>query len=146
MVAGSAFSILEHICRTRLMLNFTPLLTLAQSHEDAISDVTLSLRSNGLQVVRSFDLQSACASYPGQLCPHHHEDVCDCQLVVLLIYGEVSQPVSLIAHSNDGVTQIGLEHFPDERPNPFLESRITAVLDAVRPVAARKRAVYAAKH
>ena len=128
------------------MLNFSPLLTLAQNHEDALTGVTLSLQSNGLQVVRSFDLQSACATSPGELCPHHHEDVCDCQLVVLLIYGGVSQPVSLIAHSNDGVTQIGLGQFPNEKPNPLLESRITAVLDAVRPVAARKRAVYAAKH
>jgi len=127
------------------MLNFTPLLTLAQSHEEALSDVTLGLQSNGLQVVRSFDLQSACASYPGQLCPHHHEDVCDCQLVILLIYGGVSQPVSLIAHSNDGVTQIGLGQFPNEKPNPILESRITAVLSASRTVIPRKRVVHAAK-
>ncbi len=127
------------------MLNFTPLLTLAQSHEDALSDVTLSLQSNGLQVVRSFDLQSACASYPGQLCPHHHEDVCDCQLVVLLIYGGVSQPISLIAHSNDGITQIGLGQFPNERPNPILESRVTAVLNAARTVTPRKRTQYAEK-
>ena len=128
------------------MLNFTPLLTLAQSHEEAISDVTLNLRSNGLQVVRSFDLQSACASYPGQLCPHHQEEVCDCQLVVLLIYGGVSQPVSLIAHSNDGITQIGLGQFPDGRPNPLLESRVTEVLNAARTVVPMRRTVHAAKH
>jgi len=128
------------------MLNFTPLLTLAQNHEEALSDVTLSLQSNGLQVVRSFDLQSACASYPGQLCPHHLEDVCDCQLVVLLIYGGVSQPISLIAHSNDGVTQIGLGQFPNEKPNPLLESRITAVLNAAQTIVPRKRTLHAAKH
>ena len=128
------------------MLNFTSLLTLAQSHEDALSDVTLSLRSNGLQVVRSFDLQSACASSPGQFCPHHPGKVCDCQLVVLLIYGGVSRPVSLIAHSNDGVTQIGWGQFPNEKPDPILESRITEVLNSVRTLVPRERTRHAAKH
>lgn len=126
------------------MLNFTPILTLARSHEDAISDVTLGLQSGDLQVVRSFDLRSACAS-PGQLCPHHHEEVCDCQLVVLLVYGGVSQPVSLIAHSNDGITQIGLGRFPSEKSNPILELRIIDVLNNIPHELPRKSPVYA-KH
>jgi hypothetical protein len=110
------------------MFNFTPILTLAQSHEGALLDVTSRLRSDRLKVVRSFDLQSACATSPGQLCPHHREEACDCQLVVLLVYADDGAPVSLIAHSNDGLTQFGLGIFPDEKPNPALESRITNAL------------------
>ncbi len=128
------------------MFNFSPLLTLAQSHEGALTDVTSRLQSNGLKVVRSFDLQSACAAYPGALCPHHGEEVCDCQLVVLLIYGDAAHPVSLIAHSNDGLTQFGLGQFPDEDPNAHLESRICDALYQPHRDVPRRKAAYASKH
>lgn len=130
------------------MFNFTPLVTLAQSHEDAISAVTSRLETNGLKVVRSFDLQSACAfsgDSANQFCPHHPQEVCDCQLVILLVYAGGGQPLTLIAHSNDGLTQMGLGSFPNGQPNPALETRIIDLLAGVRKQKATIRSLDAAK-
>ena len=129
------------------MFNFTPLITIQQSHEGAVSEVTTRFQSKGFRVIRSFDLQSACAysaDSANKICPHHHEDICDCQLVVLLVYSDGEKPVTLIAHSNDGLTQMGLGLFPDEELDPTLEARVIAVL--TEPQKRSKIPSHATKH
>ena len=81
--------------------------------ETVIRQVTENLEAAGLRVVRSFDLCSACASFADNVCPHHGTAPCDCQLVILLIYGG-GAPVSLILHSHRGQTELQW----DEAPGP----------------------------
>ena len=45
--------------------------TLYLDCETVITQLDEQLSSRGVRVVRSFDLQSACASSPDQTCPHH---------------------------------------------------------------------------
>ena len=86
--------------------------------ETVIRQVTENLAAAGLRVVRSFDLRSACASFADNVCPHHGTAPCDCQLVVLLIYGVMITPVSLILHSHRGQTELQWDEAPHARPSP----------------------------
>ena len=86
--------------------------------ETVIRQVTENLAAAGLRVVRSFDLRSACASFADNVCPHHGTAPCDCQLVVLLIYGVMITPVSLILHGHRGQTELQWDEAPHARPGP----------------------------
>lgn len=88
--------------------------------ETVIYRLSKQLEDVGLRVVRSFDLKSACASYPDMTCPHHGDSLCDCQMVVLLVYGAESTPASVVLHSHRGNTEVDLVDTPDNRPDKRL--------------------------
>lgn len=64
---------------------------------------TRQLNSNGLRIEQTFDLQVARLSHAGYLCPTHGTSHCDCQMIVILVYGLGSEPLTLILL---GVTQL----------------------------------------
>jgi hypothetical protein len=99
--------------------------------DTVIEQFTQHLTSSGLRVVRSFDLQSACASMPDQPCPHHRDAPCDCQMVVLLVYGEGCSPASLVLHSHRGVTDIDLVESPNNQPDKELVEIIHSAFKAI---------------
>lgn len=96
--------------------------------ETVIRQVTQNLEAAGLRVVRSFDLRSACASMD-QICPHHGTAPCDCQLVVLLVYGNEGSPVSLSLHSHLGQTELHWDETPEARPTPEQQEFMLRALD-----------------
>jgi hypothetical protein len=51
-------------------------------------------------------------------------------MVVLLIYGESTSPVSLVGHSHDGKTWFSLVNTPQQRAEPRLEATIRRALAA----------------
>ncbi|OGC77037.1 MAG: hypothetical protein A2Z27_03390 [candidate division Zixibacteria bacterium RBG_16_50_21] len=105
-----------------------PFLILEQPCNEAIAWVVDQVGGVGLQVVRTFDLQAARHDPADCPCPHHGTDQCDCQMVVLLVYGDEYQPVSLIAHSYDGRTWFSLVDTPQQRADPHLERTIRQAL------------------
>lgn len=105
-----------------------PFLTLEQPCNEAIAWVVSQVSGVGLQVVRTFDLQVARHDPADCPCPHHGTDQCDCQMVVLLVYGDNYQPISLIAHSYDGRTWFSLVDTPQQRADPRLEKAIRQAL------------------
>ena len=111
------------------MTHATYLSTLNLDCESTIRQLTNWLESRGLRVVRSFDLQSACASLPDLSCPHHVDSPCDCQLVVLLIYGSKAVPASVVLHSHRGKTDSDLVDTPDYRLDKDLEQTIRLAFD-----------------
>ncbi len=93
--------------------------------------VMVALTRRGLYVMRSFDLQSALSAHGGCECPHHGTAQCNCQFVVLLVYGEAAEPVVLTTHSRDGQTQARLVHDATTIPDPRLaEDVLAAVVEA----------------
>ncbi|MBC8507356.1 MAG: hypothetical protein ISR58_04075 [Anaerolineales bacterium] len=70
------------------MSNTNQLAKLDLDCEVVINYLSGYLLDQGVRTVRSFDLQSACASYPDLTCSHHENMACDCQLVILLAYGQ----------------------------------------------------------
>lgn len=114
---------------------------------DAVSQVVEALSNNGLVVTQSFDLRVATSSFVrvaelvGQehfrtllsipddcVCPKHGTTGCDCQMVVMLVYGKAAAPATLVAHGHDGHTWLSLANTPEQRPDPALAAMITQVL------------------
>jgi hypothetical protein len=97
------------------MINTSPLLTIKASSHDVVNQLTNSLKEFGLQVVQSFDLRTAIAAYSGCTCPHHGSDICDCQMIMLILYTDGDEPIRLVAHGKDGTTHLGVIDNPQRR-------------------------------
>ena len=96
--------------------------------EEAIAWVVSRVGGAGLQVVCTFDLRVARHDSMDCPCPHHGTHQCDCQMVVMLVYGDCDQPVSLVAHSYDGTTWFSLVDRPGQSADPRLERAIREAL------------------
>ena len=106
----------------------TYLLTLNLDTEQAVEQVTRRLTADGLQVMRSFDLQTARSTHTNCTCPNHGTAECDCQMVVLLVYDKRGKPLTLMAHSQDGQTQFELVDSPQQRPQRMIKAAVLQVL------------------
>ncbi|HSG14722.1 MAG TPA: hypothetical protein VLE70_00190 [Anaerolineae bacterium] len=104
------------------------LLALECSSEEAVRWATETLASADLQVATSFDLRTARAAHTECACPHHGTAACDCQMVVLLVYGRDAGPATLVLHGRDGRTYLSLADTPGQRPSPKLAATIFAAL------------------
>jgi hypothetical protein len=110
------------------MSDNSPFLIIVQSYDEALTWVTRRLSNVGLSVMPTFDLQAARLAHTDCLCPHHGTEQCDCQMVILLVYGSDHQPISLVAHSYGGSTWFSLVDTPQQRADPRLEEAIIQAL------------------
>ncbi len=94
-----------------------------QEYERAITQATQRLARAGMEVVRTFDLKSACAD-PSGVCPHHGTAPCNCQMAILLVYGAASQPATLMVHGCDEQTSFSLVDVPQQPTDPETEMAI----------------------
>ena len=114
-----------------------PLLTLTLPCSETIAALTQTLHENGMKTAVSFNsntvrVEKTAVSPP---CPHHGHTGCDCQIVVLLIYGQDKQPATLVAHGQDGKTWVMLAASISQR-QPALERRIRRAITASKGVRA----------
>lgn len=99
--------------------------------ETAAQTVTAILTRQGHRVLRSFDLRSALTAHPDSTCPCHGTTPCNCQFVVLLVYGRTARPIGVIAHGHDRETSMQLVSDPQERPDLDLAGEVmTAIVEA----------------
>jgi hypothetical protein len=105
-----------------------PFLILEQPCDDAIDWVAQQMISVGLRVVRTFDLHVARHTQASCPCPHHGTEQCDCQMVVLLVYGGERQPISIVAHGYNGQTWFSVVDTPQQQADPRLEAAIRLAL------------------
>jgi len=106
-----------------------PILFLRLPCEEAVLFVVQRMQQAGLTVMRTFDLHETRVEHTGCSCQHHGTDQCDCQMVVLLVYGKDTSPVSLIAHGHSGQTWFSLaEYFG--ATNTRLEAQICGILSS----------------
>jgi hypothetical protein len=80
------------------------LITINLTVEKAVIWLEQELAQRGVETRRSFDLRSSRALAAGCLCPHHDTAVCDCQMIVLLLYGLTPYLVPIVMHSYEGQT------------------------------------------
>ena len=106
----------------------TYLLTLKLDNDQAVEQVSRRLIDDGLQVVRSFDLQTARSTHANCTCPNHGMEKCDCQMVVLLVYDKQGEPLTLVAHSQDGHTSFELVDTPQQRPQRMIKAAVLQAL------------------
>ena len=106
------------------------ILSLDSPYDETLRWITETLENVHLQVSTSFDLRTARLAVPDCPCPHHGPAACDCQIVMLLVYGPDDHPATLVVHGCDGRTWLSLTDFPGQRPSPSLRA---AILTALTP-------------
>jgi hypothetical protein len=89
------------------------MILVAACDESTAQAVTAALNRRGLRVVRSFDLRSVLAArshHPAVPCDcgcaFRDTAGCDCQYVVLLVYGNDGAPVTVTVHSRAGLARV----------------------------------------
>jgi hypothetical protein len=102
------------------------------SCDETLKWAQMQLSRAGLRAMQTFDLHSARHhSLEGCPCPNHGTNACDCQMVVMLVYGETTEPVTLILHGNDGKTWISFAANFSQRIDAKLQARIGEILQNV---------------
>ena len=90
------------------MTMLSPFLSINCSCEEVLHRSKTKLSEAGLTPVQTFDLSNARLGSHNCTCPNHGTEACDCQMVVLLVYGEFPEPATLILHGNDGKTWVSI--------------------------------------
>lgn len=108
-----------------------PFFSANRSYSEVLPWLKQRLSGAGLRVMQTFDLRRTSPLNLGSCpCPHHGTDQCDCQLIVLLVYGEEEHPVSLMLHGNDGQTWLSLV----DHPGQWADAKtVAAIQHAVTP-------------
>lgn len=106
----------------------SPFLSLDGPCDHALPWLNARLSAAGLRVLQTFDLHDARVAVSDCACPHHGTDECDCQMIVLLVYGEAPWPATLILHSNDGRTWLSLINTPAQRADASIQTSIQRAL------------------
>lgn len=115
------------------MTTLSPFLSIPCSCDQALPLTKTLLSQAGLSVVQTFNLNTARLGVPDCSCPHHGTDACDCQMIVLLVYGKPAEPATLILHGNDGRTWVSITDTPAQPTDKSLLTNILQVLDRQRP-------------
>ena len=113
------------------MTTLSPFLSIDSSCDQALQMTKTQLSEAGLSAVQTFNLNTARLGLHNCCCPNHGTEACDCQMVVLLVYGEVPEPATLILHGNNGQTWMSIADSAPQRGDPMLVTRIRRVLESV---------------
>lgn len=105
----------------------THLLTLSAAGDDAVADLMERFRAAGLRAFPTFRFRETVPAEVPYACADH-QDGCDCDLLILLVYGAEPQPATLVAHSHGGHTWLSLSEAPPEQASPELSARIKAAI------------------
>jgi len=89
-------------------MNFSLFLFVDRPYGETIKWVKQQLMQAGLHPVQTFDLHTARMGLHNYPCPNHGTDECDCQMVVLLVYGDTGAPETLILHGNGENTWLSI--------------------------------------
>jgi len=110
------------------MNNLTSFLSVDRRCDKALDWLGRSLACAGLRVLRTFDLHNARFNLEDSPCPNHGSEACDCQMVVVLVYGQAAQPATLILHGSNGQTLLSLVNTPVQQADPSLQFSIEHIL------------------
>src|SRR5512134_46282 len=112
------------------MTTLSPFLSINSSCDQALQMTKALLSQAGLSAVQTFNLNTARLGVHNCSCPNHGTEACDCQMIVLLVYGEAAEPATLILHGNDGQTWVSVTDDPAQRTDKKLMTSIRHVLDS----------------
>ena len=105
-----------------------PFLTLDQTCEHVDAWIREKLTQAGYRVVQTFDLQIARLAHPDCTCPNHGTEACNCQLVILLVYGKQDDPATLVIHGQDDKAWVSLATPMETRSRQSLEASVRHML------------------
>lgn len=105
-----------------------PLLVLDQTCEQVLAWINGKLSDANFRLVKTFDLHVARQAHPNCPCPQHGTDDCNCQMIVVLVYGNQGDPATLIIHGQEGRAWLSLAIPVDGHSNQHLEVAIRRIL------------------
>ena len=105
-----------------------PLIVMHQDCACAVTQVTTALESAGYLVQQSFNLSSARHAQSGCACD---QDLCQYQMVILLVYAQEGPPVTLVFDSDQSQTLISLATGPSQPGYPSLIGKLPHFLPNV---------------
>jgi hypothetical protein len=115
-------------------MNALPFLSVTQSCGDALQWTKEQLRRVGLRPVQTLDLNAARRGLHECACPNHGTDACNCQMVILLVYGDAPEPLTLILHGNDGKTWFSIAEDPRQSADVSLYAATKQALHSPIPL------------
>jgi hypothetical protein len=115
-------------------MNISPFLSINHSCDEALQWSKQLLSLADLRAVQTFDLHTARLAMYDCPCPNHGTEECDCQMVVLLVYGKVAEPATLILHGHDGQTWVSIANNPQQRTDAKLNNSIRQAFESKWPV------------
>jgi hypothetical protein len=113
------------------MTTLSPFLSIDSSCDQALQMTKTQLSEAGLSAVQTFSLNTARLGLHNCCCPNHGTEACDCQMIVLLVYGEAPEPATLILHGNNGQTWMSIADSASQCGDPTLVASIRRVLESV---------------
>ncbi|MEK6753833.1 MAG: hypothetical protein AABZ00_16365 [Chloroflexota bacterium] len=116
-------------------MNISPFLSINQPCDEALQWAKKQLLQADLHPIQTFDLHRARLAMHDCPCPNHGTDDCDCQMVVLLVYGKASEPLTLILHGHDEQTWFSIADSPRQHADPNLMIVIQQALRVQAPAA-----------
>jgi len=114
-------------------MNISPFLSVNHSCDEALQWTKKLLLQARLRPIQTFDLHTARVGLHNCPCPNHGTDECDCQMVVVLVYGKAAEPATLILHGNDGQTWLSIVDDPRQRADAKLITAIQQALEIKAP-------------
>jgi hypothetical protein len=110
-------------------MSISPFLSVQQPCDKALQWAKERLSQKGLRTVQTFDLHTARAGLHDCSCPNHGTDECDCQMVVVLVYGNTEGPSTLILHGSGGQTWLSTVDDPRQKSVARLATEIQQALE-----------------
>jgi len=108
----------------------TPPLSIDSPCDEALQWAKKQLSQAGLRSMQTFDLHTARLGLHDCSCPNHGTEECDCQMIVLLVYGEAAEPATLTLHGNNGQAWISVTDNPLQQTDKKLITSIQRALDS----------------
>ena len=121
-------------------MNISPFLSVNHSCDETLQWTKEQLLQADSRPVQTFDLHTARVGLHDCSCPNHGTNECDCQMVVLLVYGKAedvstlpmvvnTSPATLILHGNDGQTWLSIADNPRQEVDAKLITSIQQALE-----------------
>lgn len=109
-------------------MNISPILSVNQPCDETLQWTKGQLLQADIRFVQTFDLHAARAGSHDCQCPNHGTGECDCQMVVLLVYGKGTEPATLFLHGNNGQTWLSIAESPRQKTDTKLHTAIRQAL------------------
>ncbi|HSM72353.1 MAG TPA: hypothetical protein VK851_12485 [Anaerolineales bacterium] len=111
-----------------------PFLSLDQTCDKTQAWAVQELTGAGLRVVQTFDLNVARLAHPDCTCPNHGTEVCNCQMIVLLVYQKKGDPVTLVIHGQESKSWLSFAFSDKRKASQRIEATIRRTLRSEQPV------------
>ena len=114
------------------MTVLSPFLSINSSCDQTLQVTRAKLSEAGLSAVQTFNLNTARLGLHNCCCPNHGTEACDCQMIVLLVYGGVAEPATVILHGNNGQTWVSIADSAVQQRDAKLVGRIRNILEGIQ--------------